>query len=146
MNKYKTISHTMKIYHSDPAMQLALRQVAITKYKDGELLGSKEDFLENIEAVYISVDKNYDKILEVLFAFCEKNVRYLRKHNLIEQKVNEEIILKAKKRTCRELGILKPNMSEKYKKKYLQNLYKYVYWEFIKSQTLEEVQLKFNKI
>lgn len=127
-------------------MQLALRQLAITKYKDGELIGSKQDYYENIEAVYISVDKKYDKILEVLFAFCEKNVRYLRKHNLIEQKVSEEIIMKANKRTCRELGISKPDSSEKYKNKYLQNLYKLVYWEFIKSHTLEEVQLKFNNI
>jgi hypothetical protein len=136
----------MKIYHSDPALQLALRQLAITKYKDGELIGSKEDFLENIEAVYISVNKKYDKILEVLFAFCEKNVRYLRKHNLIEQKVNEEVILKAKKRTCRELGLSKPDASEKYQTKYLQNLYKLVYWEFIKSHTLEEIKNKFNKL
>lgn len=136
----------MKIYHSDPALQLALRQLAITKYKDGELIGSKEDYLENIEAVYISVNKNYDKILEVLFAFCEKNVRYLRKHNLIEQKVSEEIILRAKKRTCREMGISKPDASEKYKNKYLQNLYKLVYWEFIKTHTIEEVKVKFKTI
>ena len=136
----------MKIYHSDPALQLALRQLAITKYKDGELIGSKEDYLENIEAVYISVNKNYDKILEVLFAFCEKNVRYLRKNNLITQTVSEEIKERAKKKTCNELGVSKPESSEKYKKKYLQNLYKFVYWEFIKSHTLEQVKIKFNEI
>ena len=41
-----------KTYHSDPAFQYGLRQVAITKLKDGELIGSKEAFYENIEAVY----------------------------------------------------------------------------------------------
>jgi hypothetical protein len=136
----------MKIYHSDPSLQLGLRQLAITKIKDGELIGSKQDYYENIECVYICLEKKYDKILEVLFAFCEKNVRYLRKNNLITQTVSEEIKERAKKKTCNELGISKPEASEKYKKKYLQNLYKFVYWEFIKSHTLEEVKIKFNKL
>lgn len=136
----------MKIYHSDPSLQFGLRQLAITKYKDGELIGSKQDYYENIESVYICLEKKYDKILEVLFAFCEKNVRYLRKNNLITQTVSEEIKERAKKKTCNELGVSKPESSEKYRKKYLQNLYKFVYWEFIKSHTLEQVKIKFNEI
>lgn len=136
----------MKIYHSDETFQYGLRQIAITKYKDGELIGSDADFYENIEAVYICVEKKYDKIIEILFAFCEKNVRYLRKNNLLQKEVNEEIKQKASLRTCKELGLGKPNSSEKYKKKYLHNLYKFVYWDFIQRHSLEEVKEMFNNL
>jgi hypothetical protein len=135
-----------KTYHSDPSFQYGLRQVAITKYKDGELIGSKQDFYENIEAVYICVDKKYVEIVEVLFAFCEKNVRYLRNNNLIPKEVNERIKKNANIRACKELGIGKPNGSEQYKKKYLHNLYKFVYWDFIQSQTIDQVKEMFNNI
>lgn len=136
----------MTTYHSDPTFQYGLRQVAITKYKDGELIGSKQDFYENIEAVYICVDKKYVEIIEVLFAFCEKNVRYLRNNNIINKEVNDEIKVKATKRTCKELGIDKPINSQSYKNKYLQNLYKYVYWDFIQRHSLDQVKEIFNNL
>jgi hypothetical protein len=135
-----------KIYHSDPSFQYGLRQLAITKYKDGELTGSKQDFYENIEAVYICVNKKYVEIIEVLFAFCEKNVRYLRKNNLINKEVNENIKKNASIRTCKELGLGKPNGSKKYQEKYLHNLYKFVYWNFIQSHTIDQVKEMFNQI
>jgi hypothetical protein len=135
-----------KTYHSDPSFQYGLRQVAITKLKDGELIGSKQDFYENIEAVYICVDKKYVEIVEVLFAFCEKNVRYLRNNNIIGKEVKDEIKTKANKRTCKELGIDKPINSQNYKRKYFQNLYKFVYWDFIQQHTLEQVQEIFNNL
>ena len=103
-----------KTYHSDPTFQYGLRQVAITNLKDGELTGSKQDFYENIEAVYICVDKKYVEIVEVLFGFCEKNVRYLRNNNIINKEVSDEIKTKASKRTCKELGIDKPVNSQSY--------------------------------
>jgi hypothetical protein len=120
--------------------------VAITKLKDGELIGSKQDFYENIEAVYICVDKKYVEIVEVLFGFCEKNVRYLRNNNIISKEVSDEIKTKANKRACKELGIDKPVNSKNYKRKYFQNLYKFVYWDFIQQHTLEQVQEIFNRI
>ena len=135
-----------KTYHSDPTFQYGLRQVAITKLKDGELIGSKQDFYENIEAVYICVDKKYVEIVEVLFGFCEKNVRYLRNNNIISKEVSDEIKTKANKRACKELGIDKPVNSKNYKRKYFQNLYKFVYWDFIQQHTLEQVQEIFNNL
>jgi hypothetical protein len=135
-----------KTYHSDPSFQYGLRQVAITKLKKGELIGSKEAFYENIEAVYICVDKKYVEIIEVLFAFCEKNVRYLRKNNLIPKEVNENIKKNTNNRTCKELGLGKPNGSKKYQEKYLHNLYKFVYWDFIQSHSIDQVKEMFNKI
>lgn len=135
-----------KIYHSDPAFQYGLRQVAITKWKDGELIGSKQDFYENIEAVYTCVDKKYIEIVEVLFAFCEKNVRYLRKYNLIPKEVNERIKRSASIRSCKDLGISKANGSKKYRDTYMHNLYKFVYWDFIQSHTCEQVKEMFNQI
>jgi len=135
-----------KIYHSDPTFQYGLRQVAITSYKDGQLSGSKEAFYENVEAVYICVDKKYVEIIEVLFAFCEKNVRYLRKYNLIPQEVNERIKHSANIRSCKDLGIEKANSSEKYRKAYLHNLYKFVYWDFIQNHTCDQVKEIFNQI
>ncbi len=135
-----------KTYHSDPTFQYGLRQVAITSYKNGELIGSKEAFYENIEAVHICVDKKYVEIIEVLFAFCEKNVRYLRKNNLIPKEVNEKIKTNASNRTCKELGLGKPNGSKKYQEKYLHNLYKFVYWDFIQNHSIDHVKEMFNKI
>lgn len=135
-----------KTYHSDPTFQYGLRQVAITSYKDGELIGSREAFYENIEAVYICVDKKYVEIIEVLFAFCEKNVRYLRKNNLIPKEVNEKLKANAGNRTCKELGIAKPNGTKKYQEKYLHNLYKFVYWDFIQNHSIDQVKEMFNKI
>jgi len=135
-----------RIYHSDPAFQYGLRQVAITSYKDGELTGSNQDFYENIEAVYICMDKKYVEIIEVLFAFCEKNVRYLRKNNLIPKEVNENIKKNSSNRTCKELGLGKPNGSKKYQEKYLRNLYKFVYWDFIQNYSIDQVKEMFNKI
>lgn len=135
-----------KTYHSDPTFQYGLRQVAITSYKDGELIGSKEAFYENIEAVHICVDKKYVEIIEVLFAFCEKNVRYLRNNNLINKEVNENIKKNASNRTCKELGLGKPNGTEKYREKYLHNLYKFVYWDFIQNHSIDQVKEMFNKI
>jgi hypothetical protein len=135
-----------KTYHSDPVFQYGLRQVAITKLKEGELIGSKQDFYENIEAVYICVDKKYVEIVEVLFGFCEKNVRYLRNNNIIDKEVKDEIKTKASKRTCKELGIDKPVNTKSYKNKYFQNLYKFVYWDFIQKNTLEQVQEIFNNL
>lgn len=135
-----------KIYHSDPSFQYGLRQVAITKYKEGELIGSKQDFYENIEAVYICVEKKYSEILEVLFAFCEKNVRYLRKNNLIPKEVNERIKRSASIRACKDLGLEKVNATEKFRNAYMHNLYKFVYWEFIQNHTCEQVKEMFNNL
>lgn len=135
-----------KIYHSDPSFQYGLRQVAITKYKDGELIGSKQEFYENVEAVYICVEKKYSEILEVLFAFCEKNVRYLRKNNLIPKEVNERIKRSASIRACKDLGLEKANATEKFRNAYMHNLYKFVYWEFIQNHTCEQVKEMFNNL
>lgn len=135
-----------KIYHSDPSFQYGLRQVAITSWKNGELTGSKQDFYENIEAVYTCVDKKYIEIVEVLFAFCEKNVRYLRKYNLIPKEVNERIKRSANTRSCKDLGIEKANGTEKFRAAYMRNLYKFVYWEFIQNHTCEQVNEMFNNI
>jgi hypothetical protein len=135
-----------KIYHSDPAFQYGLRQVAITSWENGELKGSKQDFYENIEAVYICVDKKYIEIIEVLFAFCEKNVRYLRKYNLIPKEVNERIKRSASIRSCKDLGLEKANGTEKFRIAYMRNLYKFVYWEFIQSHTCDQVNEMFNNI
>lgn len=135
-----------KTYHSDPTFQYGLRQVAITSYKNGDLIGSKEAFYENIEAIHICVDKKYVEIIEVLFAFCEKNVRYLRKNNLIPKEVNEKIKKNTSNRTCKELGLAKPNGTKKYQEKYLQNLYKFVYWDFIQNNSIDQVKEMFNKI
>ena len=134
------------IQYSDPAFEYGLRQLAITKLKDGELIGSKQDFYENIEAVYICVDKKYDKILEVLFAFCEKNVRYLRKNNLIPKEVPLDVKEKAIKRTCNMLGIAAPVDTKKYKDRYMKNVYIFIYWNFIKSHTLDQVKEMFDNI
>jgi len=135
-----------KISHSEPEFQYGLRQVAITSYKNGELIGSKEAFYENIEAVYICVDKKYVEIIEVLFAFCEKNVRYLRKYNLIPKEVNDGIKRSANIRSCKDLGLEKANGTEKFRSTYLRNLYKFVYWEFIKNHTCDQVKEMFNQI
>ena len=135
-----------KIYHSDLAFQYGLRQVAISKWKNKELIGSKQDFYENIEAVYICVDKKYIEIIEVLFAFCEKNVRYLRKYNLIPKEVNERIKRSASIRSCKDLGLEKANGTEKFRAAYMRNLYKFVYWEFIQNHTCEQVKEMFNNI
>lgn len=136
----------MQTSYSDPTFQYGLRQIAITKFQDGELIGSKQDFYENMEAVYICVDKKYDKILEVLFAFCEKNVRYLRKNNLIPKEISEAIKVKARNRTCKSMGLVASNGSDKYKKEYIKNLYIFVYWDFIQRHTLDQVKEMFDNI